>query len=182
VEVLHAYAKPNPQIDAVLDRLENSLKADESPSGPSREPRLDCDPAPDDAPPVPPRPLDRRLTAEQREVIIVAYSRGIPQKDLAVQYGISDRSVKRLIAIARKAGCSFGLGPSETVFGRPRNRPASHLNRMMADGLIDLSAIDLQWVPPRPSIWQGVGGSFQYGGALVRECVHDPGSPLPRRC
>ncbi|THV33574.1 hypothetical protein FAB82_25900 [Glycomyces buryatensis] len=34
----------------------------------------------------------------------MAYNHGVPQKTLAVQYGISDRSVKRLIANARKSG------------------------------------------------------------------------------
>jgi DNA-binding CsgD family transcriptional regulator len=101
VEVLHAYANPNPQLDASFDRLAESTEHWISDSGPSWEPRLDCDPAPGD---VPPRPLNRRLTAEQREAIVIAYSNGMPQKDLAVQYGISDRSVKRLVANARKSG------------------------------------------------------------------------------
>jgi transposase len=37
----------------------------------------------------------------------MAYRGGMPQKDLAVQYGISDRSVKRLIAEARKSGAAL---------------------------------------------------------------------------
>lgn len=101
MELLHAYANPNPQLDASLDRLPESWIPD---SGPSREPRFDCDPVPNDSPPVPPRPLNRRLTAEQREAIILAYGAGVPQKVLAVQYGISDRSVKRLVSQARKSG------------------------------------------------------------------------------
>jgi DNA-directed RNA polymerase specialized sigma24 family protein len=39
---------------------------------------------------VAPRPLSRRLSPEQREAIVIAYAGGVPQKDLAVQYGISD--------------------------------------------------------------------------------------------
>ncbi|WP_425461602.1 sigma factor-like helix-turn-helix DNA-binding protein [Glycomyces buryatensis] len=104
MEVLHAYANPNPQLDGSLDRLAEPVKSWLSDSGPSWEPRSDCEPALDDAPPVPPRSLNRRLTAEQREAILMAYNHGVPQKTLAVQYGISDRSVKRLIANARKSG------------------------------------------------------------------------------
>jgi DNA-binding transcriptional regulator LsrR (DeoR family) len=53
---------------------------------------------------VPPRPLNRRLTLEQREAIVIAYSNGVEQKALAVQYGISDRSVRRLVSKARTSG------------------------------------------------------------------------------
>jgi hypothetical protein len=104
VEVLHAYANPNPQLDATLDRLAESDEPSISASGPSWEPHTECDPVPGDEPPVAPRPLDRRLTAEQRMAIVVAYAGGTSQKSLAVQYAISDRSVKRLIATARKSG------------------------------------------------------------------------------
>jgi DNA-binding transcriptional regulator LsrR (DeoR family) len=34
----------------------------------------------------------------------MAYGEGVEQKVLAVQYGISDRSVKRLVSKARKSG------------------------------------------------------------------------------
>jgi DNA-binding transcriptional regulator LsrR (DeoR family) len=54
-----------------------------------------------------PRPLDRRLTLEQREAIVIAYSNGVEQKALAVQYGLSERSVKRLIANARNSGAAL---------------------------------------------------------------------------
>jgi hypothetical protein len=104
VEVLHAYANPNPQLDAALDRLEEPAESWISDSGLYWESRPDCDPAPDDAPPVLPRPLNRRLSPEQREAIVIAYDSGMLQKDLALQYGISDRSVKRLIVNARKLG------------------------------------------------------------------------------
>jgi hypothetical protein len=104
VEVLHAYANPTPQLDAALDRLTEPAEPETSDAGPSWEPRPDCNPVPDDASPMLPRPLDRRLSAEQRKAIVVAYGAGARQKALAVQYGISDRSVKRLIAKARKTG------------------------------------------------------------------------------
>jgi DNA-binding transcriptional regulator LsrR (DeoR family) len=59
---------------------------------------------PGDAMSVPPRPLDRRLTAEQSETIVMAYAGGTAQKVLAAQHGISDRSVKRLVSKARRSG------------------------------------------------------------------------------
>jgi DNA-directed RNA polymerase specialized sigma24 family protein len=88
----------------MLDRLAEPAEPSSSASGPSWEPYPYYDPAPDDAPPVSPRPLNRRLTAEQREAIVIAYGAGAEQKDLAVQYGISDRSVKRLVSRARESG------------------------------------------------------------------------------
>jgi hypothetical protein len=107
VEVLHAYANSNPQLDAALDHLAEPAELWIRDSGPSSEPRLDCDPSLDDVPPVPPRSLNRRLTAEQREAIVSAYGAGAPQKVLAVQYGISDRSVKRLVSKVRKSGTTL---------------------------------------------------------------------------
>lgn len=111
VEVLHAYANPNPQLDASLDRLAESAEPWISDSGPSWEPRPDCDPVPNDALTVPARSLNRRLTVQQREVIVMAYNNGIAQKDLAVKYGISDRSVKRLISKARESGVILRTRP-----------------------------------------------------------------------
>jgi DNA-directed RNA polymerase specialized sigma24 family protein len=88
----------------MLDHLAEPAEPWISDSGPSWEARPDCDLVADDAPPVRSRPLDRRLSVDQREAIVRAYADGMVQKDLAVQYGISDRSVKRLIANARKSG------------------------------------------------------------------------------
>lgn len=51
-----------------------------------------------------PRPLHRRLSADQRMTLVASFKSGVKQKDLAVQYGISTRSVKRLIRAARDAG------------------------------------------------------------------------------
>jgi hypothetical protein len=107
VEVLHAYANPNPPLDATLDRLAEPAEPRLSDPGPSWEPRLDCDPVPEDAPLVPPRSLKRRLTVEQRETIVLAYGAGTPQRTLAIQYGISDRSVKRLVSKARQSGTAL---------------------------------------------------------------------------
>jgi hypothetical protein len=107
VEVLHAYANPNPQLDAILNHLAEPAEPWNSPSGPSSEPCPDCDPEPDDAPPVLPRPLNRRLTAEQREAIVMTYAGGTAQKALAIEYGISSRSVKRLVSKARRSGADL---------------------------------------------------------------------------
>lgn len=104
LDLLHSYSNPNPQLDASLDRLTEHARPWILDSGPSWEPPLRSDSATDDALQVQPRPLDRRLTAEQREAIAFAYGAGASQKDLAVKYGISDRSVKRLVARARAAG------------------------------------------------------------------------------
>ncbi|MEU5871920.1 sigma factor-like helix-turn-helix DNA-binding protein [Glycomyces sp. NPDC047369] len=50
-----------------------------------------------------PRPLHRRLSSEQRSALVASYTAGVRQKDLAVKYGISVRSVKRLVQRARTA-------------------------------------------------------------------------------
>jgi DNA-directed RNA polymerase specialized sigma24 family protein len=88
----------------MLDHLAEPAEPWISNSGLSWEPRPDYDPAPDDASPAPPRALNRRLTAEQQDAIIMEYINGVRQKALAVHYGISERSVKRLIANARRSG------------------------------------------------------------------------------
>jgi hypothetical protein len=100
VEVLHAYANGNPQLDAAMDCLVEPSDAWIPDSGPSWK----GSPGGGDVPPVPQRSLQRRLTDEQREAIIKAYASGVLQKDLTTQYGICNRSVKRLVANARKSG------------------------------------------------------------------------------
>jgi DNA-directed RNA polymerase specialized sigma24 family protein len=89
-------------VDAVLDRLERALEADEPPSDPSWWPGYDGELSVTDTPPVPPRSLHRRLTTEQRAAIVNAFNHGTPQKELAASYGISVRSVRRLIHVARQ--------------------------------------------------------------------------------
>ncbi len=90
------------------------LEPPTSPSGPSWQPRPDCDPSFVDKPPLlQPHALSRRLTADQRLEIAVAFSNGIPQKELAAAHGISIRSVKRLVKTARNAGV-IGSQPQAT--------------------------------------------------------------------
>ncbi|WP_372451658.1 sigma factor-like helix-turn-helix DNA-binding protein [Glycomyces salinus] len=104
VDLLHSYSNPSPQVDAVLDRLEAPIEPSEPISGPSWRAFNGWGSPPTHAEFVTPRLLNQRLSAEQREAIVMAYAGGTPQKLLAAQYGISDRSVKRLIANARRSG------------------------------------------------------------------------------
>jgi len=55
-----------------------------------------------DAPAVPPRALRRCLTDQQRQTIVDAFCDGAPQQVLADRYGISVRSLKRLLRAARE--------------------------------------------------------------------------------
>jgi DNA-binding NarL/FixJ family response regulator len=103
VEVLHAYAKPNPQVDAILESLENAQEADESSSGLSWQSRSGSELPVIVTPSMPPRILHRRLTAEQRQAIVTAFSHGTPQKELAARHDISVRSVRRLVRDARES-------------------------------------------------------------------------------
>jgi hypothetical protein len=102
VEVLHAYANPSLQLDAVLDRFQNALGAGEMSSGPSWRLRDDGELSVMDTPQVSPRSLHRRLSAEQCVEIVRAFNHGTPQKKLAAMYGISVRSVRRLVRAARE--------------------------------------------------------------------------------
>lgn len=72
-------------------------------SGPSWQPRPNCDPSVANNLPLPqPHALNRRLTADQRREIAAAFNNGTPQKELAATHGISIRSVKRLVHAARE--------------------------------------------------------------------------------
>jgi hypothetical protein len=44
-----------------------------------------------------PRPLRRHFSVDQWDALAAAFVSGVRQRDLAIQYGISVRSVKRLI-------------------------------------------------------------------------------------
>ncbi|WP_112133433.1 sigma-70 family RNA polymerase sigma factor [Glycomyces dulcitolivorans] len=48
-------------------------------------------------PPAPPRTLDKRLSPTDRDDLIAAFNTGTTQKTLAAKYGISTRSIKRLV-------------------------------------------------------------------------------------
>lgn len=58
----------------------------------------------------PPRPLNQRFSPKARSALAAAFASGVKQKDLAREYGISVRSVKRLVQQARTAGI---IGSSE---------------------------------------------------------------------
>jgi hypothetical protein len=51
----------------------------------------------------PPRALAKRFSSETSAALAEAFASGVKQKDLARQYGISIRSVKRLLQQARAA-------------------------------------------------------------------------------
>jgi hypothetical protein len=51
-----------------------------------------------------PRPLNSRLSHDHRVALVASFASGARQRDLAIQYGISIRSVKRLIRLAREQG------------------------------------------------------------------------------
>lgn len=51
----------------------------------------------------PPRALDKRFSPETRATLVAAFAAGVEQQHLAEEYGISIRSVKRLIQQSRNA-------------------------------------------------------------------------------
>ena len=105
VEVIRSYSNPNPQLDAAIDSMTAPSEPQTTASGPSWQPRPDCDPSVANNLPLPqPHALSRRLTADERREIAVAFSNGISQQELALAHGISIRSVKRLVKAARNAG------------------------------------------------------------------------------
>nr|WP_277606042.1 sigma factor-like helix-turn-helix DNA-binding protein [Glycomyces sp. L485] len=101
---MHAYSNPSSQVDAALYRLAAPIEPRGRISGLSWWARDGEDFPPTRAEVVTPRALKRRLSIEQREAIVKAYNEGVLQKDLAVEYGISVRSVKRLVRHARDTG------------------------------------------------------------------------------
>ena len=82
----------------------DAFKHSREPSDPTWQPRPGSNLAFDDALPVQPCSLQRRLTAEQRQAIIEAFEQGTLQRVVAARYGISVRGVKRLVRAARNAG------------------------------------------------------------------------------
>jgi len=91
-----AYSNPNPQLDGLLKRLSGPLPARGPETGPSPQG------SPDDQsqvayPPASPRSLGKRLSPTDRDDLITAFNAGATQKTLAAKYGISTRSIKRLV-------------------------------------------------------------------------------------
>jgi Mor family transcriptional regulator len=83
-----------------------------APGAPSEQPLIAY-------PPAPPRALGERLSPAERDALITAFNAGASQKSLAAAYGISIRSIKRLVH-----GAS--------------NRPQAVANRLTPDQRNDL--------------------------------------------
>ena len=60
-------------------------------------PRIPDEPPPVAYPPAPSRALGKRLSPTDRDTLIAAFNAGASQQHLATEYGISIRSVKRLV-------------------------------------------------------------------------------------
>ncbi|WP_166659578.1 MULTISPECIES: sigma factor-like helix-turn-helix DNA-binding protein [unclassified Glycomyces] len=93
-----------PQVSRLLGRLSGPLEDDGGTSGPSWRSRTTAEYTIEDSSIRIPRPLYRRLSPDQRTVLVDAFASGVKQRELAAQYGISVRSVKRLVRGARNAG------------------------------------------------------------------------------
>jgi hypothetical protein len=104
VELTTATLNTPPQVDALLGHLSGPLTNDREPSGPSWRFRTAAEYTIEDTSGLTPRPIRQRLSPVQRSALVDAFAAGIKQKDLALQYGISIRSVKRLVRDARNAG------------------------------------------------------------------------------
>lgn len=91
-----AYSNPNPQLGGLPKRLTGPLPArgpETGPMTPGSRGEL-----PEVAyPPVPPRPLGKRRSPTDRDTLIAAFNAGTSQQHLATEYGISIRSIKRIL-------------------------------------------------------------------------------------
>jgi len=94
------------ELDIPRDRAEEDAQGAGCPPAPKTRPSYAPGPETGDSIETnydkPPRPLGERLTPESRAALALAF--GIKPKDLAREYEISIRSVKRLIQQARTAG------------------------------------------------------------------------------
>lgn len=104
VELTIATLNTPPQVDGLLQQLSGPDSISNGVSGPSWRSDTAAEYAVEDTSGRTPRPLHRRLSPEQRTALAAAFASGIRQKDLAAEYGISIRSVKRLVHVAREAG------------------------------------------------------------------------------
>ncbi len=102
VELILAYLNTPPQVDGLFRRLLGPCSLDAEASCPSRRAGSVAEDCVENAADRIPRPLHRRLSADQRMTLVASFKSGVKQKDLAVQYGISTRSVKRLIRSPRR--------------------------------------------------------------------------------
>ncbi|MEU5871928.1 sigma factor-like helix-turn-helix DNA-binding protein [Glycomyces sp. NPDC047369] len=95
-----------PQVDALLKRLSGPFTDPSELPGPSWRSNTSTASTIESTGARVPRPLHRRLSPSQRSALVAAYASGVKQKDLAAEYGISIRSVKRLLQNARTSGLS----------------------------------------------------------------------------
>ncbi|WP_156926232.1 hypothetical protein [Glycomyces arizonensis] len=93
-----------PQVDGLLGYLSGPLPSDEGTSGPFRHSGTAGEYTIEDSSGRIPRPLHRRLSSDQRNALTASFAAGARQKDLALQYGVGIRSVKRLVRTAREEG------------------------------------------------------------------------------
>jgi DNA-directed RNA polymerase specialized sigma24 family protein len=93
-----------PQVDGLIGLLSGPFPAASGVSGPSWPSGKAGEFIVEDTAERVPRPLHRRLSHDQRAALIAAFASGIKQRDLAAQYGISIRSIKRLVRAARGTG------------------------------------------------------------------------------
>ncbi|MCH7229738.1 helix-turn-helix domain-containing protein [Glycomyces sp. L485] len=95
-----------PQVYGLLEQLSGPDSGKNGISGPSSNSSSTDGYTAEDASGRIPRPLHRRLSLDQRAALVAAFASGAKQKDLAADYGISIRSVKRLVRAARNAGAN----------------------------------------------------------------------------
>lgn len=101
VELTIATLNTPPQVDSLLKQLSGPHSVAHGVSGPSWRSGKAAEFTTEDTSGQVPRPLHRRFSPDQRAALVAAFASGVRQRDLATQYGISVRSVKRLIRRAR---------------------------------------------------------------------------------
>jgi hypothetical protein len=103
VELILASLNTPPQVDGLLGHLSRPFSGAHEASGPAWRSASDGGYTFEDASNRAPRPLHRRLSPENRAALVAAFVSGVKQRELAIQYGISIRSVKRLVRAARES-------------------------------------------------------------------------------
>ncbi|WP_155830383.1 hypothetical protein [Glycomyces tenuis] len=104
VSLTLAYSNPNPQLDGLLEHLTSPSPTCTEHPGPSYDAEREGGGLIETNYGRSPRPLNKRFSPKARSELATAFASGVKQKDLALQYGVSIRSVKRLIQQARLAG------------------------------------------------------------------------------
>jgi hypothetical protein len=118
VELILASLNTPPQVDGLLGRLSGPLPYRAETSGPSWRSDSAAGYTVENVAGRVPRPLNRRLSHNQRVALVVSFASGVKQHDLADKYGISVRSVKRLIHLSREQNVITLRQPSDTSLQR----------------------------------------------------------------